>query len=305
MKTKTTSSLKKKGSFPSAMEDARAAELCAKSQQTLSPAYRLAFRDHDFLLLDELRPVRLQLELLKPELILNEHRIEGTIIIFGGARIPSPEGAQEQLVLAEAAAEKDPRDPSLERAVRIARCHVRNARYYDEARRLTALIASADMASDHFNHVVVTGGGPGIMEAANRGAHDVGAVSIGLNIVLPFEQKPNPYITPELCFQFHYFAIRKMHFLMRARALVVFPGGYGTLDELFETLTLIQTRKITPFPVLIFGKTFWEKAINFNALVEEGTISPEDIDLFQYVETAEEAWAIISDRLTRAESADR
>ena len=237
------------------------------------------------------------LELLKPELVLNRRRIEGTIIFFGGARILGPESAQKQLVQAETAARLDPCNPSLERALRIARRLVQNARYYEEARRLAALISSADKASGHCNHVVVTGGGPGVMEAANRGAHDMGAESIGLNIVLPFEQKPNPYITPELCFQFHYFAIRKMHFLMRARALVVFPGGYGTLDELFETLTLIQTRKITPFPVLIFGKSFWQSVINFNALVEEGTISPEDLDLFEYVETAEEAWAIISGKL--------
>ncbi|MBE0568140.1 MAG: TIGR00730 family Rossman fold protein [Deltaproteobacteria bacterium] len=288
---------RKKGGFPTAQEDARAAELCPKSKQTLSPSYRLAFRDHDFLLLDELRPVRLQLELLKPELILNEHNVEGTVVVFGGARIPEPEAAQEQLAQAEAAASQDPGDPSLERAVRIAGRKVHNARYYGEARRLATLIAKANKDSARFNLFVVTGGGPGIMEAANRGAHDVGAESIGLNIVLPFEQRPNPYITPELCFQFHYFAIRKMHFLMRAKALVVFPGGYGTLDELFETLTLIQTRKITPFPVLIFGKTFWEGIVNFDALVEEGVISPRDIDLFQYVETAEEAWSILSGKL--------
>ena len=298
MKTGTMNIEKRQGSFPTAMEDARAAELCPKSQQTLSPAYRLAFRDHDFLLKDELRPVRLQLELLKPELILNQRRVEGTIIFFGGARIPEPGAAQEQLDLAEAAAGLDPHNPLLKRAVRIARRQVNNSRYYGEARRLATLISGADKGSGNFNHVVLTGGGPGIMEAANRGAHDVGAESIGLNIVLPFEQRPNPYITPELCFQFHYFAIRKMHFLMRARALVVFPGGFGTLDELFETLTLIQTRKITPFPVLIFGKTFWESVINFSALVEEGTISPGDLDLFEYVETAEEAWAVISGKLT-------
>jgi uncharacterized protein (TIGR00730 family) len=279
--------------------------LCPKSPQTLSSAYRLAFRDDDFLLQDELRPVRLQLELLKPELILNERRIEGTIIFFGGARIAEPESAREQLVQAEAVARDDPRNPSLQKRVRIARRNVDNARYYGEARQLAALISTADKTTALATHVVVTGGGPGIMEAANRGAHDVGAESIGLNIVLPFEQRPNPYITPELCFQFHYFAIRKMHFLMRARALVVFPGGYGTLDELFETLTLIQTRKITPFPVLIFGKSFWERLINFNVLVEEGTISPEDVDLFEYVETAEEAWAIISDRLAESPKPDR
>ena len=285
---------KKTEPFPSALEDARAAELCIPSPQTLSPSYRLAYRDHDFLLKDELRPVRLQLELLKPELILREHGIERTIIVFGSARIPEPKAAHEQLAEMEAAARKDPTNESLARKVGIARRVADKSKYYEEARRLASLISQAGKALDKPHDVVVTGGGPGIMEAANRGAYDAGAESIGLNIVLPFEQKPNAYITPELCFQFHYFAIRKMHFLMRAKALVVFPGGYGTLDELFETLTLIQTRKIKPIPVLIFGREFWEKIINFDALVDEGTISPEDIELFQYVETAEQAWEIIS-----------
>lgn len=279
--------------FPTAEEDARAADLCPRSAQTMSPAYRLAFRDHDFLLRDELRPVRLQLELLKPELVLKEHRIEGLIVMFGGARIPEPEEARNQAALSEAAVEKDPHDPGLTSRLRVTRCRVAQSKYYDEARRLATFISQANQDSADFNWVVATGGGPGIMEAANRGAYDVGAESIGLNIVLPFEQRPNPYITPELCFQFHYFAIRKMHFLMRAKALVVFPGGYGTLDELFETLTLIQTKKIKPFPVLIFGRTFWERVIRFEALVEEGTVASEDIELFRYVETAEEAWRII------------
>jgi len=285
---------KKTEPFPSALEDARAAELSIPSPQTLSPSYRLAYRDHDFLLKDELRPVRLQLELLKPELILREHGIERTIIVFGSARIPEPKAAHEQLAEMEAAARKDPTNESLARKVGIARRVADKSKYYEEARRLASLISQAGKALDKPHDVLVTGGGPGIMEAANRGAYDAGAESIGLNIVLPFEQKPNAYITPELCFQFHYFAIRKMHFLMRAKALVVFPGGYGTLDELFETLTLIQTRKIKPIPVLIFGREFWEKIINFDALVDEGTISPEDIELFQYVETAEQAWEIIS-----------
>lgn len=280
--------------FPSAIEDARAAELFIPSPQTLSSSYQLAYRDHDFLLRDELRPVRLQLELLKPELILNEHQIESTIVIFGGARIPEPKIAHEQSAQAEAAAGKDPTDESLSRRARIARRVAERSKYYGEARRLASLVSKASKSSDHFNFVVMTGGGPGIMEAANRGAYEAGAENIGLNIVLPFEQRPNEYITPELCFQFHYFAIRKMHFLMRAKALVVFPGGFGTLDELFETLTLIQTKKIKPIPVLIFGREFWERIINFDALVEEGTISPEDILLFQYVETAEEAWEMIS-----------
>jgi uncharacterized protein (TIGR00730 family) len=284
----------KKSCFASAQEDARAAQLCSKSPQTLSSAYRLAYADQDFLLKDELRPVRLQLELLKPELILNEHCIEGTIVIFGGARIPEPATAKERLAVAEDACKENPDDHRLRAEVNKARRLAERSRYYDEARRLAFLISRANKAAADFNWIVVTGGGPGIMEAANRGAHDAGVESIGLNIVLPHEQKPNEYITPELCFQFHYFAIRKMHFLMRARALVVFPGGYGTLDELFETLTLIQTRKIKSFPVLIFGKAFWERIIHFDALVEEGTIAPEDVDLFTYVETAEEAWEIIA-----------
>src|SRR4030042_3531861 len=285
---------KKKKTFPSALEDARAAELCIPSPQTHSPSYRLAYRDHDFLLRGELRPVRLQLELLKPELILKEYEIENTVFIFGSTRIPEPKVAHKQLSEAEAEASKDPTNELITRKVKIARSIVVKSKYYEEARRLASLISQASKISGNPNYVVVTGGGPGIMEAANRGAHDVGAENIGLNIVLPFEQKPNEYITPELCFQFHYFAIRKMHFLMRAKALIVFPGGYGTLDELFETLALMQTRKIKVLPVLIFGREFWKRIINFDALVEEGTISPEDIELFKYVETAEEAWEIIS-----------
>jgi hypothetical protein len=284
---------KPKITFPTAEEDARAAELCVPSPQTLSPSYRLAYSDIDFLLRDELRPVRLQLELLKPELALSEHGIRQTIVIFGGARIHEPELARQQLADAERDAAKDPSDKILARRVQIRRRLVANSRYYDEARKLSFLISRAAKASDKLNFTVVTGGGPGIMEAANRGSRDAGAESIGLNIVLPFEQKPNEYITPELCFQFHYFAIRKMHFLMRAQALVIFPGGYGTLDELFETLTLVQTSKIKPMPILVFGKEFWNSVVNFEALVDEGTISPEDIELFHYVETAEEAARIL------------
>lgn len=285
--------MKKKKIFPSAREDAQSAELCIPSAQTLSPSYLLAFRDTDFLLSDELRPVRLQLELLKPELILRKHRVESTIIVFGSARIPEPETARRQLTEAEADAAADPSNKSLARKVKIMRAIAENSKYYEEARRFARIISEGAKASDDFNSVIITGGGPGIMEAANRGAHDAGAESVGLNIVLPFEQEPNSYITPELCFQFHYFALRKMHFLMRAKALVVFPGGYGTLDELFETLTLIQTAKIEPIPVLIFGRQFWNRVVNFEALVEEGAVSPKDIELFQYVETAEEAADII------------
>jgi len=289
--------------FPSALEDARAADLDAVTPQTQSPSYRLAFRDHDFLLKDELRHVRLELEMLKPELILNEHGIDSTIVIFGGARIPSPAEAAARLKAAEEAAHDAPGDARLAAGLARARRQSERSHYYDEARKLAALVSEANKASDDFNCVVATGGGPGIMEAANRGAHDAGVPSIGFNIVLPFEQRPNAYVTPELSFLFHYFAIRKMHFLMRARALVVFPGGFGTLDELFDALTLIQTKKVKPVPVLIFCRDFWERVLNFDALVEEGTISPEDPDIFQYVETAEEAWEIIAAAVPKRELA--
>ena len=276
--------------FPSAHEDARIAGKPVEAPHCQSPSYRLAFQDPDFLLRDELRPVRLQLELLKPELILQEHRIDSTIVVFGSARIPEPQAAMKGLEAAKAELQIDAGNPALQLKVRIAERRVANSRYYEEARKLGRLVA----AYSHDNRfVVMTGGGPGIMEAANRGAHDAGALSIGMNIVLPHEQLPNPYITPDLNFQFHYFAIRKMHLIMRAKALVAFPGGFGTLDELFETLTLIQTGKVRHIPVLLFGREFWERVIHFQALVDEGTIALEDLNLFSYVDTAEEAWDII------------
>jgi hypothetical protein len=276
--------------FPSAHEDARIAGKPVEAPHCQSPSYRLAFQDPDFLLRDELRPVRLQLELLKPELILQEHRIDSTIVVFGSARIPEPQAAMKGLEAAKAELQIDAGNPALQLKVRIAERRVANSRYYEEARKLGRLVA----AYSHDNRfVVMTGGGPGIMEAANRGAHDAGALSIGMNIVLPHEQLPNPYITPDLNFQFHYFAIRKMHLIMRAKALVAFPGGFGTLDELFETLTLIQTGKVRRIPVLLFGREFWERVIHFQALVDEGTIALEDLNLFSYVDTAEEAWDII------------
>ncbi len=276
--------------FSSAQEDARIASKAAEAAHCQSPSYRLAFQDPEFLLRDELRPVRLQLELLKPELILQEHQIESTVVIFGSARIPDPQSAAEGLASAREALQRDAANPALQRSLRIAERKVANSRYYEEARRLGRLIATH---SDDHRFVVMTGGGPGIMEAANRGAHEAGALSIGMNIVLPHEQMPNPYITPDLNFQFHYFAIRKMHLVMRAKALIAFPGGFGTLDELFETLTLIQTGKVLPIPVLLFGKEFWERVVNFENLVDEGTIAPQDLDLFRYVDTAEAAWRII------------
>ncbi len=283
-------SIRKKKIFASAQEAARSAKQYPDMPQCKSASYRLAFQDPDFLLQDDLRPVRLQLELLKPELILKAQHIESTVVIFGSARIVDPETAEAQLVSAETDHRNNKQDPLSAQKVERARRVLENSRYYDEARRLGHLISS-NTGKDKL--VVITGGGPGIMEAANRGAHEAGMPSIGMNIVLPHEQTPNPYITPDLNFQFHYFAVRKMHLLMRAKSLVVFPGGFGTLDELFETLTLIQTHKVQPIPVLLFGKAFWDRIVNFDALVEEGTISAEDLELFEYVETAEEAWKLI------------
>jgi len=259
-----------------------------------APSYRLAYKDDDFLGRPELRPVRLQLELLKPELIQQEEKIRSTVVVFGSTRISDPEVAQKVLDEAQEKARREPEDELAAVEVERARRLLANSRYYTEAREFARLVSSDCQTPGECEYVVVTGGGPGIMEAANRGASDVGGKSIGLSIVLPGETEPNPYITPSLCFQFHYFAIRKMHFLMRVRALVAFPGGFGTLDELFETLTLLQTRKIDPVPVLLFGRSYWEKIVNFREMVMEGTIAPRDLALFNYVETAQEAWDIIS-----------
>ena len=285
---------RRRSPFASAHEEAAAKRSCDDTAQCRSASYRMAFQDPDFLLRDELRPVRLQLEVLKPELILQEQHIESTVVVFGSARLLDPETAESKLVSAQAEYAKNNDDPLLAKKVDVARKALENSRYYDEARQLGHLI-SINTGKDKL--VVVTGGGPGIMEAANRGAHEAGIPSIGMNITLPHEQAPNEYITPDLNFQFHYFAIRKMHLLMRAKSLVAFPGGFGTLDELFETLTLIQTGKVQPIPVLLFGQSFWERIINFEALVEEGTISAEDLDLFVYVETAEEAWELIAEAI--------
>ena len=285
---------RRKSPFASAHEEVAANRPVDDTPQCRSASYQLAFQDPPFLLREELRPVRLQLEVLKPELILQEQHIESTVVVFGSARIPDPETAESKLVSAQAEYAKNNDDTLLAKKVEAARKGLENSRYYDEARKLGHLI-SINTGKDKL--VVVTGGGPGIMEAANRGAHEAGIPSIGMNITLPHEQAPNPYITPDLNFQFHYFAIRKMHLLMRAKSLVAFPGGFGTLDELFETLTLIQTRKVKPIPVLLFGQAFWERIINFEALVEEGTISAKDLDLFVYVETAEEAWELISEAI--------
>jgi len=244
--------------------------------QTRSPAYRLAFADDDFMTSEALRPVRLQLELLKPEMQLQEAGIESTLVMFGGARIPKPgEDAW--------AAKNDEQKRNLEV----------NSRFYEEARLFARLASQYSATTGYSEMVVVTGGGPGVMEAGNLGAQEVGAPSIGLNIVLPHEQAPNLYVTPELCFNFHYFAVRKMHFLMRAKAIAVFPGGFGTLDEMFETLTLIQTDRMEAVPFLLFGKAFWEKVIDLEELARQGTISPEDLSLFTPVDSAAEGWKII------------
>lgn len=257
--------------FQPADRDARQAEKLPDTPQTRSSAFRLAFRDTAFLEQDELRPVRLQLELLKPELILREHGIVSTVVMFGGARIPRPEWR------------KNARTKTLAEL----------SHFYDEARQFAHLAGAESVRRGGREFVVCTGGGPGVMEAGSRGAHEAGAKTIGLGIVLPREEAPNSYVTPELSFNFHYFAIRKMHFLMRARAVAAFPGGFGTLDELFETLTLIQTSRMEPIPVLLFGREFWERIVNWEALADAGTISPEDLDLFHYVETAEEGWKIV------------
>lgn len=271
--------------FPTAQDDAAAAASLPRYGGPQS-AYRLAFTDEDFLLREELRPVRMQLELLKPELVQKQHGIESTIVIFGSARILPADAARQALEQAQRSGDAH--------AVARAQSRLRMSRYYEEARRFAALVTEASRRLDPPIYVV-TGGGPGIMEAGNRGAHEAGGKSIGLNIVLPHEQEPNPYITPELCFLFHYFGLRKMHFLMRSIALVCFPGGFGTMDELFEVLTLVQTRKSRKRPVLLFGREFWSRLINFDVLVEEGMIAPEDVHLFQYVETAEEAWRAVAD----------
>jgi len=248
-------------------EDMEAASHSPDTEQTRAPAYRLAFTDPDFLTREELRPVRLQLELLKPEMLMSEYGIESTIVLFGGARIP---------------------EPSMKSAARTETL-ADLSRYYDEARRFARIVTERALGSGRHDDVIVTGGGPGVMEAGNRGAAEAGGVSIGLSIVLPHEQAPNAYVTPDLCFNFHYFAIRKMHFLMRARAIAIFPGGFGTMDEMFEALTLIQTGRMKRVPVLLFGRDFWERIINWEALAEAGTISDLDLELFRFVETAEEA----------------
>ncbi|KPF80511.1 lysine decarboxylase [alpha proteobacterium AAP81b] len=267
--------------FPTAAEEAEAANTPTSSPQTEDPAYKLAFQDDDFLLRQDLRPVRFQLELLKPELLLGEAGIDATFVFYGSARIPAP----EEVALRRERA-KTPREAAI--AERLAA----KARYYDVARDLARRVSECEQDGKRCL-TVCSGGGPSIMEAANRGAADVGAPSIGLNIVLPHEQLPNPYVTPGLSFQFHYFALRKMHFLLRAKAVAVFPGGFGTFDEFFELLTLVQTGKVAPLPILLYGADFWNRVVDFEALVDEGVVSESDLGLFHMVETAEEGWEIV------------
>ncbi len=256
-------------------------------------AYRLAHEDAEFLDSDDLRPVRLQLELLKPENALREQRIHSTVVVFGSARIRSPEEAGADVARIERLIESETVEPNLQEDLAIARRRLRWSRYYGDARRFANLLSHRFQQRGQGDFVVVTGGGPGIMEAANRGAFEAGARSIGLNITLPHEQRPNPYITPSLAFRFRYFALRKMHFLMRARALVAFPGGFGTLDELFEVLTLIQTRKVSRIPVVLVGKAYWRRVVDFDFMVEEGMIAAEDIGLFSVVDSADEALTVL------------
>ena len=259
-----------------------------------SPSYIPAFLDTEFLQREELRSLRIGLELLKPELIQREEGVRSTIVVFGSARLQEPVAAEHALHMAKEEAARAPNDPTYRQKVAIARRQLALSKYYDVAREFSRLVSSTCQIDGHCDYVIVTGGGPGIMEAANRGAADVGAKSIGLNITLPHEQYPNPYITPKLSFQFHYFAIRKMHFLIRAKALVAFPGGFGTLDELFETLTLLQTGKTENVIVVLVGKDFWERLINWQWLVENGFIAQQDLQLFHYAETAQETWDLIA-----------
>ncbi len=260
-----------------------------------SPTYKRADLDLDFLSKDELRPSRLQLEFLKPELALEETGVKYTIVVFGGTRIVEAKVAQHDLEMAQEALRENPKDEDLQRKVKVAKRVLAKSRYYDVAREFGRIVGQSGHGPLDCRLVIVTGGGPGLMEAANHGTFDVGAKSVGLNITLPHEQFPNPYITPELCFQFRYFAIRKMHFLMRAKALVVFPGGYGTLDELFEVLTLIQTRKVEPLPVILVGEKYWRHVFDVQYLADEGTIDQKDVELFTYAETAKEIWRRILD----------
>ena len=258
------------------------------------PSYRLAYLDFDYLQREDLRPLRLELELLKPEMLMDEAGINSTVVVFGGTQVAPRDEAEAMMAEAKALTAKDADDPAAKRAMIRAERVMAKSRYYEECRDFGKLVSQQSCNMDDGEFIITTGGGPGIMEAANRGAYDAGARSIGLNIELPFEQEPNAYITPGLCFQFNYFAIRKMHFLLRAKAIVFFPGGFGTLDELFTTLTLSQTGKLQEIPVILYSKDYWTKMIDFQYLADEGVIRDEHLELFQYTETPEETWDVIA-----------
>jgi uncharacterized protein (TIGR00730 family) len=265
-----------------------------QSQDLLEhPSYRLAFADDDFLMQDELRHVRLQLEYLKPQLILEQNQIKATVVVFGSARFVSRQQAEQMVAEARTQLTQYPEALELQQKLKVAERQLKNSAYYEAAAEFSRIVTEHSQSCPDTSLMIISGGGPGVMEAANKGAYQAGGQSIGLNIVLPHEQKPNPYITPQFCFRFHYFAIRKMHFLQRARALVAFPGGFGTLDELFETLTLLQTGKANTVPVILYDKNFWTRLINFDLLVEEGLIKAEDMQLIQFVDTPEQAWQAI------------
>ena len=260
--------------------------LASDSTPLRPDANRLAFADPEFLLRRETRAIRIQLEMLKPEIDQQAQGIENTIVVFGSARFPAPEQAEAALALASQGDD--------EAALALAQRHMRNSKYYDQARLFARMVASYSNPRPSAEQLFIcTGGGPGIMEAANRGAQEMGALTVGLNIVLPHEQGSNPYISPSLNFKFHYFALRKMHFMMRAKALVAFPGGFGTLDELFEVITLVQTKKAKPVPIILFGTDYWKRLFNFDVMLEEGAISPQDLDLIQYVDDPQDAWDAI------------
>jgi uncharacterized protein (TIGR00730 family) len=270
------------------------AELKANLEKIInSPSFVPATADLAFLAQDQLRPVRMQLELLKPEMVLEQQAIHSTIVVFGGTQIVAPEEAGRKLAEANERLSQRPDDPARQRAVARAQRVVAKAKYYDAAYEFSRLVSAACKTDGQSDCVIMTGGGPGIMEAANRGAYDAGSKSIGLNIILPEEQRPNPFVSPQLCFQFRYFALRKMHFLLRAKALVIFPGGFGTMDELLDALTLRQTGRMQEIPIILFGREYWDTAIDFQFLADEGVIRDEHLKLFQYAESPEEAWQLI------------
>jgi uncharacterized protein (TIGR00730 family) len=261
-----------------------------------SPSYRVAYKDVDFLARPEMRAARIELEFLKPDLYLRENGVRSTVVVFGSTQIVEPAAARHRLDEATRALEASPADPGLKRAVDRAKRLQQRSHYYDAAREFAGVVSASRHNQAFGDYVIITGGGPGIMEAANRGADDVAAKSIGLNIRLPHEQQPNAYITPGLCFQFHYFAIRKLHFVLRAKALVAFPGGFGTLDELFDALALRQTGRMQAIPIILFGRDYWQRVVDFQFLADEGTIADKDLELIRYAETAREAWEIILER---------